>query len=306
MTNALRHFFTRRSPRTGRTIVGLWLASYLTASTPGLALPQDGQVTHGSGTITQTSAKSLQIQQASQRMAASFSSFDIGAQEAVNIAQPGRTSTFLGNINGESATQIFGTLTANGNVILVNPRGVVFGESSRVDVASLVASSLGLNVEEFMAGLTELEFTADMAGKIINRGVIQAASGGSVTLLGDEVINDGLIVAEMGRVDLASASEAILTFDQDGLIGLRVTADSLGSLGGESAVLNTGTIEAGGGQIFLTAAAARDLFSKAVNNEGILRANTAQEVNGEIVLSSNADTWNSGTIEATSVAGTGG
>ncbi|MDZ7827051.1 MAG: filamentous hemagglutinin N-terminal domain-containing protein [Gammaproteobacteria bacterium] len=306
MSNAIRDYFTRRSPASGRVILGVWLASYLSASTPALALPQDGQVTHGQGSIEATSASTMEIRQASERMAASFSSFDIAAQEAVNVDQPGASSVFLGNISGESATTIFGTLTANGSVMLVNPRGVVFGKGSRVDTASLIASSLGVDVDDFMSGALELEFSADMAGRIVNRGVIQAAKGGSVTLMGDEVINEGLIVAEMGRVDLASGSEAVLTFDQDRLIGLKVTKSALGDLGGDTAVLNSGTIEADGGQIFLSADAARDLFSRAVQNEGILRAKRAEEVNGEIVLSSTGDTWNSGRIEATADSGTGG
>ncbi|MCH2099171.1 MAG: filamentous hemagglutinin N-terminal domain-containing protein, partial [Pseudomonadales bacterium] len=306
MSNGFREFFTRRSPNSGRTIVGVWLLSYLSASTPGLALPQNGTVTGGEGTITQTSSTTMQIDQATQRMVADFTSFDIGANEAVNIMQPGQTAVFLGNITGESATTIFGTLTANGQVVLINPRGVVFGENSRVDTAALLASTLGVDVDKFMSGALELEFSADSAGRIINRGVIQAASGGSVTLLGDEVVNEGLIVADLGRVNLASGSEAVVTFDNDGLIGVEVTQSALGTLGGEAAVLNTGTIEANGGQIFLTADAAQDLFDRAINNEGILRANTAQEVNGEIVLMSTGDTFTSGELYATSDAGAGG
>ena len=140
MSNGFREFFTRRSPNSGRTIVGVWLLSYLSASTPGLALPQNGTVTGGEGSITQTSSTTMQIDQATQRMVADFTSFDIGANEAVNILQPGQTAVFLGNITGESATTIFGTLTANGQVVLINPRGVVFGENSRVDTAALLAA----------------------------------------------------------------------------------------------------------------------------------------------------------------------
>ncbi|MEE4298183.1 MAG: filamentous hemagglutinin N-terminal domain-containing protein, partial [Pseudomonadales bacterium] len=306
MSNGCRDIFVRRAPNAGRAVVALWLVAHLAVTTPALALPQDGRITAGDGAIEQTSASSLLIEQRTQRMAADFTSFDIGAGEAVNILQPGRTAVFLGNITGESATTIFGTLTANGQVILVNPRGVVFGENSRVDTASLVATSLGVDVDAFMDGAIELEFAAEVAGRIVNRGVLEAASGGSVTLLGDEVVNEGLIVAELGRVNLASGSRAVLTFDAEGLVGLEVTEAALGGLGGDAAVLNNGTIEANGGQILLAADAARDLFDRAVNNEGILRANGAREVNGEIVLTSTADTFSSGEILAVNDAGVGG
>ncbi|TVS10942.1 MAG: filamentous hemagglutinin N-terminal domain-containing protein, partial [Gammaproteobacteria bacterium] len=308
MNGSLREFFSRRSPRTGKGIVALWLTCWLTTTSPAFAgLPQGGKITHGEGNISTPSANQMQINQYTQRMAADFVSFDIAGNHGVNISQPGASSVFLGNITGESATQIFGTLTANGSVMLMNPRGVVFGETSRVDTASLMATTLGVDVDKFMSGALELEFSADIAGKIINRGVLNAASGGSITLLGDEVINEGLIVADMGRVNLASASQAFVTFDPDGLIGVRVTEGALGGTGGEAAVANLGEIDANGGQILLTAHAARDLFTMAVNNEGVLRATRAQEVDGEIRLfASGGDTFTSGTIEATADNGTGG
>mgnify|MGYP006273607163 FL=1 len=282
-------------------------ASLLACLAPGaLALPQDGVVTHGDGSVTQTAPDRMVIEQRSGRMAAEFSSFDIAAQERVDVLQPGRDAVFLGRVTGHDATAIFGTLSANGSVILMNPRGVVFGPTARVETASLVATSLGVDVDAFMSGALELEFSADVAGRILNQGVLEAASGGGVALLGDEVVNEGLIVAELGRVDLASGSEAVLRFDAEGLVGVAVQGGALGGTGGPDAVRNAGTVEAPGGRIVLTADAARELFSSAVNNEGVLRANAAREVDGEIVLFSRADTVTSGTLEATSATGPGG
>ncbi len=308
MNGRTRHLFTRRSPRLGKGLLALWLVCWLTTTSPAFGgLPQGGKITHGEGSISTPSATQMQIDQYSQRMAADFISFDIAANHGVNIDQPGASAIFLGNISGESATQIFGTLTATGQVMLMNPRGVVFGETARVDTASLIATTLGVDVDRFMSGVLELELSADIAGKIINRGVLNAATGGSITLLGDEVINEGLIVADMGRVNLTSASQAFVTFDPDGLIGVRVTEGALGGSGGDAAVANLGEIQANGGQILLTAHAARDLFSMAVNNEGVLRANSAEKVDGEIRLfASGGDTFTSGTIEATSESGEGG
>ncbi|MEE4384120.1 MAG: filamentous hemagglutinin N-terminal domain-containing protein, partial [Pseudomonadales bacterium] len=282
-------------------------ASLLACLAPGAAgLPQDGVVTHGDGSITQTAPDRMVIEQRSGRMAAEFSSFDIAAQERVDVLQPGRDAVFLGRITGNDATAIFGTLSANGSVILVNPRGVVFGPTARVETASLVATSLGVDVDAFMSGALELEFSADVAGRILNQGVLEAASGGGVALVGDEVVNEGLIVAELGRVDLASGSEAVIRFDAEGLVGVAVQGGAIGGSGGADAVRNAGAVEAPGGQIVLTADAARELFSAAVNNTGVLRANAAREVDGEIVLFSTTDTVTSGTLEATSATGTGG
>ena len=47
---------------------------------------------------------------------------------------------------------ILGNLSANGQVFLLNPNGVLFGAGAHVDVGGIVASTLGLSDGDFVAG----------------------------------------------------------------------------------------------------------------------------------------------------------
>jgi len=50
-------------------------------------------------------------------------------------------------------------------------------------------------------------------GTVINSGIINASLGGNVALIGKQVENDGLIVANLGAVNLAAGKQAVLTFE---------------------------------------------------------------------------------------------
>ena len=172
----------------------------------------------------------------------------------------------MNRILDQNPSQIFGQLNANGQVVLLNPNGVLFGSTASVNVGGLVATSLSIDPADFINGNYVFSDLDDSNGSIINYGLINASTGGSVTLLGEQVENHGLIAANLGSVTLAAGREAILTFDNDGLVGVKVTEAVLQEdIGVDPAVLNTGEIVASGGQILLTASVSEDIFSQAVN-----------------------------------------
>src|SRR5690606_13366987 len=106
-----------------------------------------------------------------------------------------------------------------------------------------------------------------------------------------------------------AGSEAVLTFDEDNLIGVRVTKDVLHDLGAAAAISNSGDIIADGGVVVLSAAAARGLFDTAINNDGLVQANAAEERGGRIFLTGGDGAGNlmvGGTVRADSTAGNGG
>jgi large exoprotein involved in heme utilization and adhesion len=68
-----------------------------------------------------------------------------------------------------------------------------------------------------MAGNYDFQTLADGSeGVVVNRGLLQASMGGSITLMGSAVSNEGLILAELGQVTLAAGSSASLDFGGDG------------------------------------------------------------------------------------------
>ena len=78
--------------------------------------PLGGQVVGGSGEINQSGLQTT-IQQNSSALALDWQSFNINNNEAVKFIQPDKNAIVLNRILGSSASQIFGKLDANGQVI---------------------------------------------------------------------------------------------------------------------------------------------------------------------------------------------
>ena len=86
----------------------------------------------------------MTIRQATDQAILNWQTFNIGASASVNFIQPSASSIALNRVLGSDPSAIYGQLTANGQVFLVNPSGVLFGPGARVDVAGLVASTLAI------------------------------------------------------------------------------------------------------------------------------------------------------------------
>jgi trimeric autotransporter adhesin len=98
------------------------------------------QVQAGSATLSTPSATQSIIRQSSSKAILNWSAFGIPSGSSVQFVQPGAGSIALNRVTGGSASQILGSLSANGQVWLVNPSGVFFGKGAQVDVAGLMAT----------------------------------------------------------------------------------------------------------------------------------------------------------------------
>lgn len=273
-------------------------------NSPAHAAPTGGAVVGGNGSISQ-SGTSTTINQSSQNLAINWQTFNVAANERVQFIQPNASAVALNRILSNNGSTIAGRIDANGKVILVNPNGILFTSTASLNVGSIIASGLNINPADFMNGNYLFNEIPGSSGAVINNGMIHASLGGNVALLGKRVENNGLIVANLGTVTLAAGKQAVLTFDQAGLLGVRVSQEILQSeLGVDPAVVNNGTIQAQGGRVLLTASQSQDVFSKAVNTTGIESA-TSVVVNddGTFTLGGGADVLNSGSIN-TSTSGT--
>jgi filamentous hemagglutinin family protein len=92
------------------------------------------------------------INQSSQRVAIDWTSLSTRANEALVFNQPNAQAIALNRITGSSPSELLGSLTANGQVFILNPNGVLFGAGSQVNVGGLVASTLSMSNADFMAG----------------------------------------------------------------------------------------------------------------------------------------------------------
>ncbi|MDO8717712.1 MAG: filamentous hemagglutinin N-terminal domain-containing protein [Polaromonas sp.] len=231
-----------------------------------LAQPAGGVVSAGSATIGGTSGN-MTITQTTPNVAINWQSFGIKAGESVQFVQPGSSSVALNRVIGSDPSGIFGSLSSNGKVFLVNPNGILFGRGASVNVGGLVASTLAISDANFMAN--NYKFSGAGAGAVVNQGTINAADGGYVALLGANVSNQGVIAAKLGTVALAAGNAVTLDMAGDKLLNVTVDQGAVNAL-----VENGGLIQADGGQVLMTTQAAGSLLANAVNNTGVVQART--------------------------------
>lgn len=268
----------RHQPLPRRSLMGAAVALALAQHGAALAGPTGAQVAAGQVSVTNPSAAQTVVSQSSDAAIVNWRGFSVGAVERVDFRQPGAASVILNRVGGGSPSEIYGQLTANGKVFLVNPSGVLFGRGAQVDVGGLVASTLDIGDADFLAGRYRFTGTATSAG-VANMGRIGAAERGTVALLGATVNNDGVINARLGTVAMAAGNKITIDFNGDGLTKLRVDEGTLRPL-----VANRGMVVADGGQAIMTAQAAQGIADTVLEQQGVVRAQSLVERNGRILL----------------------
>ncbi len=264
------------------------------------ANPEDPNVVVGDVTFEEL-MNQLNININSQQAIIEWISFCIANGETVNFNLPNSSSIALNRVVGMDPSYILGNLISNGQIFLINPNGILFGANSRVDTAGLVASTLNISNDDFLAG--RYTFYGP-GGSVVNQGIL-SAPGGYVALLGNRVENSGLITSQLGTVALAAGEKITLGLDPQGLISVVIEeAVTQNADGASDAVLNSGTIQANGGTVILTADALNGVFDNAVNNAGIIEARGLENNNGEVLLYSQGEesvVTNTGIIDVTAM-----
>ncbi len=280
-------------------------SSFIIGAASVYAAPTGGEVTSGEASIKQ-SGNVTQITQSSNTASLDWQTFNVNAAESVNFIQPSAAAVAINRIYDQNASQILGTINANGRLFLQNPNGFIFGKNAVIDVNSIIATTLNINDQ----GNGRYVLAADKHnnGQIINRGLIHAATGGSVSLVANSVDNQGTIIADYGHINLASGRQATIDFDGDGLIRFAVDAETINNdQQVKDAIKNSGSLQANGGTIALTAKTAQGVFDQAINNEGLIEAGRIANIGGEIhLVGIGAPVIHSGEILATGNNGNGG
>lgn len=158
-----------------------------------------------------------------------WDSFNIGKGYTVEFKQPdgGRA---LNKVRGGDASLIDGVLKGNGEVMVENGAGIIFGRNARVNVGSLVATALSvakdaegnfdqpndpntLNLYNKRRGESVFGGAdANTAGFVATQpgAVIQAAAGGKVLMVAPRVVNQGVIETPGGQTVLAAGQTVYL------------------------------------------------------------------------------------------------
>lgn len=140
-------------------------------------LPQSGAVQSGDVTH-QITANQLTVNQTSARAVIHWDSFNIGAGKTVHFNQLDASAAVLNRVTGSAnMSEIYGTLSATGTVLLMNPNGVYFHQGSHVNVGSLIVTTGTVNEAAFRNGDqdpagTSFGITDVVSGSITNEGSI--------------------------------------------------------------------------------------------------------------------------------------
>jgi filamentous hemagglutinin family protein len=269
-------------------------------------------VTGGSVTATQLGTK-LTVNQSTPNAILNWQSFNIASGNSVNFVQPSATSLAINNIFQGSPSQIFGSLTANGRIYLLNQNGILFGSGAQVNVGGLVASSLNLTQNAVSNGIatsvngepTSPSFVQfiDANGVALSSGNVTVAQGatlnstnGQIFLFAPNVTNQGSINTPDGQSILAAGEAIYLATSSDPNVrGLTVAVDAGGNVTNGTASNAQVTDPA---QLVGQIVAQRGnvtLVGLMVNQQGLISANTAVRANGTIKLIA-ADRATAGTL----------
>jgi fibronectin-binding autotransporter adhesin len=212
--------------------------------------------------------------------------FSIQTSETTRFIQRSASSAVLNRVAGVDPSLILGTLQSNGRVYLINPNGVLFGAGSQIDVAGLVASTLNLSNQDFMAGRMNFAGDPAQAAAVVNQGRISASPGGKVYLVGSAVDNQGVITAPNGDIVLAAGKSVRVTDSASAGVQVEITAPA-------DRALNLSEVTYG----------SRGIYAGLVRNSGIINANSAvRGADGSITLKASKDVQ----LDAGSVAAANG
>ena len=259
--------------RLGAFTVSAVMAFYPFAGYANPALPTGAEVIQGGVTIGEN-GQVMNIDQTTAAAIVNWQTFNIGLNNSVNITQPASTSTLLSRVMGGDVSDILGSLQANGHFYLVNPAGIYFGQNATIDTGALIASTLDITDEDFMAGRNIFSGVSDAS--IINEGVIRAHD--FATLLAKIITNTGTIEVAGGTVALAARST---TLDFDSVGGSKITIDISGLTGGD--VINTGYIETSGAANEITDGGAILIDADRVGQFGQVHADGAGAGHGGMI-----------------------
>ena len=203
-----------------------------------------------------------------------WGSFSIGANEVTRFIQQSQASAVLNRVVGQDPSSILGSLQSNGRVFLINPNGILFGAGSQINVGGLVASTLGLSNEDFLAGRMRFgpAFNPGEAltnAKVLNEGNITTSPGGNVYLIGSAVANNGIITSPKGDVMLAAGNSVELVEPGTPNQTVKITAP-------DNEARNLGQIIAESGKV--------GIYAGVINQSGTISADSALAEGGRILL----------------------
>lgn len=244
----------------------------------------------------------MTINQHTNQAILNWEKFNIGSDSTVEFKQPGANAVALNRIYQSDPSKILGNLKANGQVFLLNQNGFMFGRDSKVNVNSLVVSSMNMSDDTFERGFTKVfnqdgRAALEGSGEIYQKGAdgqyvlnekgekiktriefeagaqVNVAQSGRLIVAAPSVVNRGTLKAPKGQILAVAATDKVYlqeTSNDSSLRGLVVEV----ATGGD--VTNLGSMISESGNT--------TLMGFAVNQKGRISATTSVSANGSIRL----------------------
>ena len=254
-------------------------------------LPQ-GALTQAGAVTIQTQDAQMTLVQGTPSASVNWTSFSIGSGASVRIVQPTSNAVLLNRVVGNDASQIFGKLSANGQVFLINPNGIVFGATGSVTASAFTASTFGLSDDDFLKGNLRFNRNGSNAAIKIEHGArIDTSSypNGYVALIGSQISNSGTIATQGGQVVLAAGERVTLPRNLAVPLSARVSLEiSPASISTHIANNADAVIQTQGGQVLIQASSLVDAIAgvqSSVTHAGVI--DTSADLAGDVALLAN-------------------
>ncbi|MCM8807059.1 MAG: filamentous hemagglutinin N-terminal domain-containing protein, partial [Candidatus Omnitrophica bacterium] len=268
-------------------ILMFFASGYLLLPIQVLPLPSGGQVISGESNITQ-SGNQMTILQTTEKSIINWDSYSIDSNELVQYIQPNENSISLNRVVGIDPSILLGQLIANGNVWIINPNGILVGKDAVINVGGLLVSTLNISDSDFLVGKYEFSQNPNFnLSYIINKGNIIINNNGYAILVAPLISNEGLIVANLGKVLIGGTEKFSLNFDGIGLINFTI----------DKTEQNPGTV-------FIPTSQVTNIIREVVNTKGLIEAGQIVEEDGVTKLvAASGVVINTGTIKADGAEG---
>ena len=263
------------------------------------ALPTEGSVVEGSASISSQTPTHQIIHQNTDKVIIDWRNFSIGTGELTEFRQPSSQSIALNRVLGGEVSYILGTIKANGNIWLINPAGLVFGDGAVIDLPGrLLATTSNINNADFMKDSFRFHQEGSKYSGILIEGKVKIKDAGLVSLVAPGIENRGVIVGNVEKLELASGTEfQVIDTYGDQLIYFSPNSlpiESAPQIPGEAPMQSAITIardakiDTPGAKVLLTTSDAQRLVKSLINMEGVIEADAITHLPGETTKLSSA------------------
>jgi filamentous hemagglutinin family protein len=168
------------------------------------AIPTKPTVVWGNVNIYQEGPDQIYITSSDKKVVIDWESFTVDKGERVHFLLPNASTKIINRVTTSTPTTILGSLISNNQLSLINPAGIEIGKEANIQAESFLAATLETDKESVTRSATLSLAAKDHPGVLLaQRGTITARSG-DVTLVGQRVLQEGVIKAKKGAVTLGA------------------------------------------------------------------------------------------------------